>query len=123
METLLLLTSQDDMIRETAWSNFFFNVEAVRSVTEALEEESSKDLAGRVLQAGLSWTGSGGTTTRASKALFKCVRTALVSSELSDYRKAFLFALELCWDYDVGCMDLSDRASEAAFNITEMFSG
>ena len=51
------------MVRETAWSKFFFNVEAVRSVTEALGEESNKDLAGRVLQAGLSWTGSGWTTT------------------------------------------------------------
>ena len=84
METLLLLTSQDDMVRETARSKFFFNLEAVRSVTEALEEESNKDLAGRVLQAGLSWTGSGWTTKRASKALFKCVGTALVNSQLSD---------------------------------------
>ena len=74
---------------------FFFDVEAVRAFTEALEEESDKDLAGRVLQAGLSWTGTGWTTTRASKALFKCVGTALVSCELSNYKKAFLFALAL----------------------------
>ena len=96
METLLLLTSQDYMVRETAWSKFFFNVDDVRSFTEALEEESNKYLAGRVLQAGLSWTGSGWTMPRASKALFKCVGTALVSSELSDYRKSFLVALALC---------------------------
>ena len=48
---------------------------------------------------------------------------ALVSSELSDHKKAFLFALVLCWDYDVGCLDLSDRASEAAFNLAQMLSG
>ena len=83
-------------------------MKAVQAFTKAPEGESNKDIAGRVLQAGLSWTGSGWTTTRASKALFKCVGTAVVSSELSDYKKAFLFALALCWDYELGCLDLSE---------------
>ena len=46
----------------------------------------------------------------------------LVSADFAQYKNSFLFALSLFWEVDVPKMDLSDRASEAAFGLAAVFA-
>ena len=74
-----------------------------------------------LLKAGASWNGSGWNTGRASKALHDLVGVPLVTSDFSEYRNAFFYALALYWGVEVPQLELGDRAAEAAFALVRCF--
>ena len=98
-----------------AWSTFLFNPEAVRAVTEEIQQDG--DRATAILQCGMAWNGQGWTTGTASRKLWNAAGVTLVSSNFSDYINAHLFALCLLWGLDVHQLDLPQRTAEAAFAL------
>ena len=102
---------------EATWSSFMFNVAQAQSLGQLPREDAL-----RLLDFCARYTGSGWTTSRASRALFELTSVPLVASVVSAYRNAWLFALAMLWDIDLN-VDLSDRAAEAAFALVETLQG
>ena len=97
------------------WSSFLFNVAAVRSLGNPPE-------AGAILAAGDQWRGEGWTTGKASKALYEITAVPLVSSNVEEYKGAFMFALALLWGLEVVQYNLSEKGAEATFALASVFS-
>ena len=95
-----------------------FNISQARSLATFLVLEQAR----RLLNEGSKYAGSGWTTSRASRVLWDLVGVPLVAAEVSSYRNSWLFALALVHNVEVGGLDLSDRASEAAFALTSLIS-
>ena len=81
------------------------------------------DKAAALLKEGANWTGLGWNTGRASKRLHDLVGVPLVSADFNQYKYSFLYALAMLWSIEVPTMELSDRASEAAFALVSLFQG
>ena len=112
----LLDTDNQDAFHQ-AWSSFFLDTSKVRQLQDVMDAESAMEL----LKAGTSWNGSGWNTGRASKALHDLVGVPLVTSDFSEYRNAFFYALALYWGVEVPQLELGDRAAEAAFALVRCF--
>ena len=98
---------------------FLLNTEMETKVTEEVAEDS--DLASRILQAGLQWNGSDYTTGRCATTLYNATGVSLVTAKFADYLGAHLFELFLLWGLEVLQLELPDRASEAAFQLVQIY--
>jgi hypothetical protein len=101
-----------------AWEAYMFNIPQVRSLATSLSLEQAR----RLLNEGSKYAGGGWTTSRASRVLWDLVGVPLVAAEVSSYRNSWLFALAMVHNVEVGGLDLSDRASEAAFALASLIS-
>ena len=79
------------------------------------------ELLNSLLRAGSSWDGSGWNSTRASQTLYQITRVPLVTTDFQEYLNSFLFAVAIFLQIEVPHIQLSDRASEAAFGLAECF--
>ena len=118
MDLMKLLTSEGGENFEETWATFFSNTEKVRALKDIIDQ----DAAAAILTAGATWRGSGWNTARASKALFDLTVVPLVSADFRQYLNSFLYSLALLWEVDTPLIELSDRASEAAFGLATVFS-
>ena len=59
------------------------------------------------------------TTTTAASALYNITAVPLVTEDFVQYKSAFLYALAMVWEVELGNLSLTDRASEAAFNLVQ----
>ena len=100
----------------STWSSFFLNVDLARS----LQLDPSEAQA--VLTQGLQWTGTGWTTSKASKRLWELTRIPIVQDTIVTYRDCWLFALTLHWNTEVVSLTLADRAAEAAYHLHSLLS-
>ena len=113
-----LVNEGEKQVYQTSWKEFFYDPAKVCRVKAVIDPQAAAE----VLKAGLDWDGEGWNTALASRRLFELTRVPLVSADFSQYRNSFLFALSLYWEVDVLKMDLSDRASEAAFGLASLFA-
>ena len=72
-----------------------------------------------VLALGAESRGTGWDATKAAKAVRKLTGLAMVTTNFQEYLKSFLFSLCLCAGLRIPALDLSDRASEVAFGLSE----
>ena len=103
-----------------AWSEFLLNAPRVRALSDDMDHNKAQ----AILAAGHARQNSGGTpwsTSKAFKALYDLTGVPLVSQDLQEYLRCFLFALAILWEVDVPAYTLSDRASEAAAALAEAF--
>ena len=112
-----LLRPEDDDGQE-AWAQFLFNFEMGRALVMLPPETVSA-----LLVPGANWSGSGWTTSKASRVLYGLTQIPLVASVVSAYSHAWLFALSIVANLEVSGLDLTDRASEAAFALASLISG
>ena len=105
------LTSLDDNKSSDAWKEFLFNAGAVT----AFLRQSDPERVHAVLMAGAGWTGTG----KAVKAIRTLTGLALVSPRFHEYLNAFLLSIALAADLEVPTLELSDRASDVAFTLSE----
>ena len=108
------LLSDDDLVKNKAWCEFFYNEDAVVKV---LGEDNGRIQ--DILAAGHSWNGAGWTTTRAAVSLRALTSVAMVSTEVDDYRDSFLYSLALSAGVEVPALQLKDKAADAAFALYE----
>ena len=104
---------------ETLWREFLFNVPMVTKVTEELGGDT--DLAGKVLQAVVTWSGTVYTTGRCASGLYNVTGVSLVSSTFTDYSGVIIFALCLVWGLDVLQLNLEPRVADAAFALGQAY--
>ena len=105
---------------DVVWSSFLFDVPMAKQVVQSVEADQAK----LILQVGGGWSAPSWSTTALSRKLWETAKVALVvSSEKKEYVHLWLYALSLAWQLDVGELDLSDRAAEAAFHIMEQIAG
>ena len=112
------LQSQDQAVFNHAWAAFSHYPELVSKFLA----EAPLELVHATLAAGLTWTGTGWNTTRASKELQKITGVCLVTSKWAEYCQCFLFSLALSMDIEVDNLDLSEKAGEAAFTLATVWS-
>ena len=112
------LLRPEDGDGQEAWAQFLFNLEMARSLVMLPTETVSA-----LLFAGANWSGSGWTTSKASRVLYGLTQIPLVASVVSAYSHAWLFALSIVANLEVSGLDLNDRASEAAFALASLISG
>ena len=117
MDLLNALKDSSNPGFNVAWTQFFLNPDSVRTL-KTLNEATVTEL----ITAGAHWTGAGWNTSKASKVLYNLTGVPLVTSEFSEYKNAWFFALALHYNVQIAQMDLSDRASEAAFQLAEALS-
>ena len=98
-----------------AWSCFLFDVERGNRLTPLVDTETAKI----VLTAGGNWNGAGWNTSKASRKLWETIRVPIVNDDCKEYLNSWLYALSLAWQVEVPGLALSDRASEAAFQLME----
>ena len=111
LDTLLppLLASEG-----AAWSMLFFNVPLAKALLKV-----DRNVAEQLLLAGAARRGAGWTKWSAAKRVWEVAGVPLVGGQFSTYINAWLFALALCFGVDVKTLAVTDRGSEAAFNVME----
>ena len=109
------LTSVDEGKAAAAWQFFFFNEDAVVSFLKS----SPIDQVQQVIAAGAGWGGMGWDTTKAAKAVRRLTGVAMVMTQFQQYLNSFLFSLSLSAGLEIPAADLSDKASEVAFQLSE----
>ena len=104
------------MVSKTAeaWRKFLFNEESVVTFLKMTPPEEVAP----VLSAGASWTGTGWTNTQAAKAVRALTGLTMVA-KFQDYRNAFLCSLALCAGLEIPALELSYRAEEIVFALSE----
>ena len=107
------LLQGDDGEGKQAWSEFLFNVPLARSFLEKVPKETTT----ACLNQGHKWSGSGWTTSRASRVVYELTGVPLVTSRVEHYRNAFLYAIAMAKEVEILELDLPDRASEVAYNL------
>ena len=112
------LRSIDDNVFNETWEKFLFNPEQVL----ALLKDAPAEEVTEVLAAGTRWTGTGWNTTKAAKAVRGLTGIALVSAKFSDYLWSFLYSLSLHAGVELQCVDLSDKASDVAFVLADLWA-
>jgi len=109
------LKTVDHELFDQTWTSFLFNVEqatAVRQVDQATSKE--------ILAAGMQWSGTGWTTSRAAMALYRLTKASVVSEDAKDYVYCWLLALALVWKVDVPQLTLPPHVSAASFALCEL---
>ena len=105
---------------DVVWSSFLFDVPMAKQVVQSVEPDQAK----LILQVGGGWSAPSWSTTALSRKLWETAKVALVvSSEKKEYVHLWLYALSVAWQLDVGELDLSDRAADAAFHIMVQIAG
>ena len=107
------LLQGDEGEGKQAWAEFLFNIPLARSFLTHVP----KDTTTACLNQGIKWGGLGWTTSRASRVVYELTGVPLVTSRVEDYRDAFLFAIAMAKEVEINVLHLSDRASEAAYQL------
>ena len=90
----------------------------VRLVSSVVTPEQ----AAKVLEEGGKWQGEGLNTSKASRKLFEACVVVLVSADFKHYKEAFSFSLALTWGIEIHTLDLTEKGSEAAFNLSSAYT-
>ena len=109
------LRSPEEFKVTEAWKRFFLNEDAVVLFLQSVSPEEVKT----VLAAGAAWRGTGWGTTRAAKAVWKLTGLAMVTTKFQEYLNSFLLSLSLSAGVEIPALELSDRASAVAFELSE----
>ena len=115
-EFIHLLSDGVSEASQQAWKSFLYNVEQVRLLGDAVSQEAALALIG----GGAKWSGSGWTTSSASKRLHELTQVPLVTADFKQYVNAWLYCLALLWNVEVAELTLSDPAAEAAFRLASV---
>ena len=117
-EFIQLLSDGVSEASKIAWKDFLYNVDHVRLLGDAISTDSALALIG----GGAKWSGSGWTTSSASKRLHELTQVPLVTADFKQYINAWLYCLALVWNVEVAELTLSDPAAEAAFRLASVCS-
>ena len=111
------LCEVDSEAGKAAWNQFYCDVDLVRMVTSSISTEQASQL----LDEGARWLGEGLNTSKASRRLYEASSVAMVAAEFKSYKEAFLFSLALTWGIEIPTFSLTDKASEAAFALSQAY--
>jgi hypothetical protein len=115
----VLLNAEEPTEFNQAWSEFFLQPARFKEIQPLIQGHLGQDL----LKNGQAWVRTGWNTGSASKQLFELVGVPLVSNDFNQYKLAWLYALAMVLGVDVPVLELSDRASDAAFALSGVLSG
>jgi hypothetical protein len=109
------LLALDESLAGEAWKSFFLTENIV---VQFLKETPPEEVQS-VLAAGAGWSGAGWDTTKAAKAVRLLTGVAMVTTNFKEYLNSFLFSLALCAGLEIPALELTDKASEVAFGLSE----
>ena len=116
--TTRTLTNPEDQAYGSAWKEFFLNFNLVRHLLDT----GDANLIEEVCTAGLQWDGQGWSTARATAKLYELTKVALVSDDINEYKLSFLFSLALAGKVEVPTLKLTERSSDAALRLFEIWT-
>ena len=72
-----------------------------------------------MLAAGAAWSGASWDTTKAAKGVRPLTGVAMMTTNFKEYLNSFLFTLALCVGLEALALELTDKASEVDFGLSE----
>ena len=105
MELRSLLAEEGEEYN-TAWKLLMFDLGKVLELKALIPDLAT---ANALLQAGSRYTGVGWCTSRASRALYQASGVAVVKGDFTEYRNAFLFAMDMLLKVEVPPLELTKK--------------